>query len=81
MSNEEIIENFQTDWENSNQSDLYNCQVYKAKFEELVWNLDEPITEDIEELIYIIEADVLEAWLACKRDAGQCNMLGYPKGE
>lgn len=80
-SNEWRIEKFQTDWENSNQSDLYNCQVYRAKFEKLVWDLDEPITADIEELIYIIETDIFEAWLACKREAGQVTMLGYPKGE
>lgn len=78
--NEWRIEKFQTDWENSNQSDLYNCQVYRAKFEKLVWDLDEPITADTEELIYIIETDIFEAWLACKREAGQVNMLGYPRG-
>lgn len=80
MSNEERIEKFQTDWEKSNQNNLYNCQVYRARFEKLIWDLDEPITADIEELIYIIETDIFEAWLSCKREAGQCNMLGYPRG-
>ena len=81
MTNEERIEKFQTDWENSNQNDLYNCQVYRARFEKLVWELKEPITSDIEELIYIIENDIFEALLACKRELGQTSMLGYPIGE
>ena len=79
------VEELEVLWKNGNKNSLHFCRYMRDEIENLaneyIYESDTFYDHEFEQRFEWLEDDVFIHWKQAKFMAGECTMLGYPKGE
>ncbi len=85
MEFNKAVEELEILWEKGNKESLHFCRYMRAEIENLaneyIYENETVYDPEFEERFEWLDDDVFTHWRHAKFEAGECNMLGYPKGE